>query len=544
MVRDTVNQSIILSFNQNLKTGQTATLTLGFEGAVQYQWAGLFVCDNSYDSSASKVRENAQQILATAPWSGRKRPGKPILRVGNGEQMFSTQGEDSSMRLIFPNFDEPYYKANWQWVVRVPTGQNLTVLNNADLLSKKTTAGYDVFSFLPIPQVMSSYLNCINVGRFDYLEGYSASGIRMRVYTPQGQSIYGTFALNISLQFVEYYSNLFSFPFSLMNSKLDQISVPGIDYDAMENWGMCTYAPDFLLCDPTSTDRNVIQIIAQVSSHEILHQWFGDTVTNPWWNEEYLHEGFARLYEYIAVDHLFPQWYIWTTPENSVVGDTSFYTFAYNNGMSHDYMGNAPPIVVPQDQTSDAAIFYPKGASVNYMVRQYLGDSQWTKALSYHLNKHMWTNPSEDDLMASFEAVGIYITPEFKSWLNQPGFPQVTLHIDSNNLVTASQRPLATTLPQNQIWWIPLYVHATNANDPTQTKDFLMDFFAPNATYQLPTGITWNLYGNFNYTGFFCVDYDQPALFNAVVGQLSDPIFPAVDKTLLQEALFYLSNHP
>jgi puromycin-sensitive aminopeptidase len=431
--------------------------------------------------------------------------------------------------------------------VSVPAGQGLTVLGNAPVKGTSTFNGRMTVEFEQFPQVMTTYTTAFAIGRFDYVEGKTSDGILLRVYTPQGYSQYGQYALNISIQFLGFYAQKLGFPYSAMTSKLDQISVPGIDYDAMENWGLATYSPDFLLVDPSSNDRNQLQMISQVTSHEIFHMWFGNTITCPWWNDEYLQEGFARLYEYIATDWLFPQWYVWTTPDDTVVGNTEFYSFVFNNAMSNDYMGTAPPIIVPYDDASEAEsiIFYAKGASVNYMIRQWMGDDQWLKGLNYHLTHHLWSNPNENDLMNSFAAVGWPIGPLWMPWLTQSGFPVVTLDIDdTTNLVTATQRPIASTLPQNQLWWILLNVMATNSANPMQNQTFLMNFSGKSATYQLPTGVDWNLYANYNYTAFIVANYDQQDQWDAVLNQLTNPNFPLVDQQLLEEALFYLGNAP
>jgi aminopeptidase N len=58
-----------------------------------------------------------------------------------------------------------------------------------------------------------------------------------------------------------------------MLEKLDQIAVPAIVQDAMENWGLCTYDPAFLLVDPNHNDLVELQLVASVVVHELSHQW-------------------------------------------------------------------------------------------------------------------------------------------------------------------------------------------------------------------------------------------------------------------------------
>lgn len=40
--------------------------------------------------------------------------------------------------------------------------------------------------------------------------------------------------------------------------------------------------------------------------HEMSHQWFGDLVTNDWWNEIMIHESIARYFEVYCMGGTYP----------------------------------------------------------------------------------------------------------------------------------------------------------------------------------------------------------------------------------------------
>ena len=56
-----------------------------------------------------------------------------------------------------------------------------------------------------------------------------------------------------------------------------------------------------LYYDGVSTENNK-KSIAMVIAHELAHMWFGNLVTLQWWDYTWLNEGFARLFQYLAMD--------------------------------------------------------------------------------------------------------------------------------------------------------------------------------------------------------------------------------------------------
>ena len=229
---------------------------------------------------------------------------------------------------------------------------------------------------------------------------------------------------------MNYWSDLWNFDYPF--PKLDQISVPRIVQDGMENIGLITYWPGFLLAVPEIWTTAHYQKNCMVISHELSHLWFGDTVTLPWWSETYNNEGFARYLQYTGCHAIFPDWNTWED------GSFNYFSFAYSI-IKQDSLGTlraeiVPPKQVPGTVSSGSNAFagptYPKGASLNRMFNIYMGDSNWNGALDYHLHKYEFTNPTTGELLDSFDAYTNYtlnLKEKFSPWLELSGFPIVTM---------------------------------------------------------------------------------------------------------------------
>ena len=55
-----------------------------------------------------------------------------------------------------------------------------------------------------------------------------------------------------------------------------------------------------------------------------------------WWTHLWLNEGFARFLEFYAVNHIFPEWNIWTTFVSSI----------YEMALNQDALSATHPIEV------------------------------------------------------------------------------------------------------------------------------------------------------------------------------------------------------
>ncbi|MEM3172562.1 MAG: M1 family metallopeptidase, partial [Candidatus Nitrosotenuis sp.] len=441
-------------------------------------------------------------------------------RHGKTKYLATTQFEAADARRAFPCWDEPAAKATFD--VSLITEKNHTAISNTNVISKKNLGSKTLFKFARTP-IMSTYLLYLGVGEFEFLSGKIGKTV-IRIATTKGNSSKGKFSLDICKKLLRAYENYFGVKYPL--PKLDLIAVPDFASGAMENWGAITFRETILLYDPKTSSTQTKQHIAEVVSHELAHQWFGNLVTMEWWNDLWLNESFATFMATKFVDKFYPEWKLW----DQFLEDTM------NTAMALDALRSSHPIDVKVNSPSEIreifdAISYDKGGCVLRMLESFVTEKVFRAGLRKYLKKFAYKNAKGDDL---WNAIGkeakMPVRTMVNSWLRQVGFPLVEVQKQDSKLIVTQRRFVHEKKGKEKgLWQIPLAVSqdgkiirklVTKQQDVIKVKD------GP-------------LVVNSGRAGFYRVMY-SPDLLYELRQLVSEKTISHIDRWALQNDLFAL----
>ncbi|KAF7072283.1 hypothetical protein CFC21_077433, partial [Triticum aestivum] len=451
---------------------------------------------------------------------------------GKERNMAVTQFESVDARRCFPCWDEPAFKAKFKLTLEVPS--ELVALSNMPVGNATFAGPIKTVRYLESPP-MSTYLVAIVVGLFEYVEGMTTKGTRVRVYTQIGKSNQGKFALDVGVKSLNLYKDYFDTPFPL--PKLDMVAIPDFAAGAMENYGLVTYREVALLFDDKSSSASSRQSVAITVAHELAHQWFGNLVTMEWWTHLWLNEGFATWVSHLAVDSFFPQWNIWTQFLDSTT-----------TALRLDSLEASHPIEVEIHHASEVdqifdAISYDKGASVIRMLQSYLGAERFQKAMASYMKKYAFSNAKTEDLWAVLEKeTGEPVKDLMTIWTKQKGYPVINAKIKGNDIEIEQAQFLLDGSSGSGMWIVPI-TSGCGAYD-TQKK-FLLKLkrdkmvIGSQCGDRKKGGNFWTKL-NINGTGFYRVKYDDE-LAAALQNALESKKLSLMDKIGTVDDLYALS---
>jgi puromycin-sensitive aminopeptidase len=438
-------------------------------------------------------------------WQGKFTPGlRGLYRAG---PVAVTQFEAADARRVFPCFDEPAFKARWAiQLVGLPGG--VTALSNGAVVQdQKEPDGGRTVQFAETPP-LSSYLIALCIGDLASSPSTKVRDYQVRTWAVPEKKELTAFAQEVACSVLPLLEDYFAQPYAY--GKVDQVGVPDFEAGAMENAGCITYREVALLLDPKTAPLNVQKRVAEVITHELSHQWFGNLVTMVWWDDLWLNEAFATWMAYKIVDQWRPQWRVWMDFESGK-----------GSALHLDALKSSHPIRAEVKNAEEAgesfdAITYEKGGAILRMIEGYLGEEKFREGIRLYMRKHREKNATADDLWGALaQASGQPILELANGWIRQTGYPLVTLEERGGKLVLKQRRFLADpqAQPEPTQWLVPVVLRLGG-------RELRVMLRSAEEVVENAGKLDWVL-GNAGARGFYRTHY-QPDLLRRLVEALPE----------------------
>ena len=328
------------------------------------------------------------------------------LRMGlnkYGERTFFSSNWPDKARQWLPLIDHPYDKATSEFIVTAPV--KYQVVSNG-LLQETTDVGKgNRLTHWKQSIPIASWLNTIGVAQFASRDFGMVKGTPLQTWVfPQDRELgIATFEVPTA-QTMEFYSDAIGpYPYE----KLANVEAAGV------NGGM-ELASAIFYGDRTLSNSPAYGIV----SHEIAHQWFGDSVTEKDWDDVWLSEGFATYFALLTREHYQGRDGFVDGLKNS--RERAFAAEEKNPGVAvrHNNLADMSKVL--------NQVVYQKGGWTLHMLRNEMGTDAFWLGIREYYRRYRDSNASSDDLRKVMEEVsGKDLGWFFEQWLNRPGSPVV-----------------------------------------------------------------------------------------------------------------------
>jgi puromycin-sensitive aminopeptidase len=438
-------------------------------------------------------------------WTGRMTEGlRGLYPAGDG--IAATQFEAADARRVFPCFDEPGFKAPWRLAVEAPSG--VTVLSNGAPASEEDLGGRRRVRFAETPP-LPTYLVALVLGRVEALPPVSVRGVPVRTWAQPAKVPLTGFGQDIAVEVLPRLEDYFGVPYAF--GKLDQVGLPEFEAGAMENAGLVTYREVALLLDPRTASLAQKKRVAEVVTHELAHQWFGNWVTMTWWDDLWLNEAFATWMAFKIVDQWNPAWRVW------LEFDQGKAAALHLDALRSTHAVRAEVHNVAEATEAFDLITYEKGGAVLRMIEGYLGEERFREGIRAYMRRHAKGNAVADDLWRALgEASREPVVELANAWIGAPGHPLVEVARSGRTLRLAQRRFLSEpgAAPDATVWPVPMVI---KVGDRTGAGEHRVLFRGATAEVRLPgDGEPEFVFANAGATGFYRVAPDAAGLAELV----------------------------
>ncbi len=320
---------------------------------------------------------------------------------------FFTFGEPENNRDWAPTWDYPNDFATSKTTCTVPSDWDVVGngVKQSDKLSEDRKTRTVVWK-LDIPH--ATYLFSLAAGPFD-IKKDKWRGVDLMYVVPRGKGGLIDYTFENTKDMLSFFSDTFGYKYPWPKYAQDCVfEFPG----GQENVSATTLGQDFL------TDKRAgYHNMDSLNSHELAHQWFGDTVTCKDWGQVWLNESFATFMEMAYIEHSRGLYAYQRELEANSQGYFEE-SHRYQRPLATNFYQN--PNVMFDQHT------YPKGSVLIHNLRRILGDKPFYAGIKRYLNVHQHTPVETSQLRDEMtDATGINCEPWFNQWILKPGHPVI-----------------------------------------------------------------------------------------------------------------------
>ena len=376
-----------------------------------YQEGKIFIDAKKYKAK--------QTLIVTIVYNGKPDDGLIIGKNVHGNRSVFADNWPNRARFWFPCKDHPSDKATVSYTIHAPSKWKV-VANGAltekpkvsaenAIVSKESRHIWKWKSSVPIP----TYNMVIGAAEMDI----STLGVASFAFSPSSLRSDGSIEISNYTFPEDTEKSQASFARSVEMVNFFATKIGPYPYEKLANvqsstrfGGMENASAIFYSQEAIAKGKNIETTV----SHEIAHQWFGNSVTEKEWHHLWLSEGFATYFGALF--------------------------FEQSNGRDNfiERMNESKNRIF-QSKVSDRPIVdyevrdlfellnsnnYPKGAWVLHMLRGLLGDEIFFRGISKYYNQYNNRTALTKDFMKAMEEVsGKNLQYFFDQWIFSPGYP-------------------------------------------------------------------------------------------------------------------------
>jgi aminopeptidase N len=367
---------------------------------------------DDYDSDPSRSHEltvrpgsplrRDQPFTATIAYQGAPQPYPsqaapfPVGWISYPEGIYVASEPDGAASW-YPVNDHPLDKATY--TLNVSVAKPYFVAANGTLQQVTDRGDTRTFHY-EVTDPVASYLVTIDIAEYVMREEEGPNGLPIRNFFPPDLAEAGAYDFGRTGEMIALFSDLFGpYPFDVYG-----VATIGNVSFALETQTMSIFSRSVV-----TGQRDSERVIA----HELVHQWFGDSVSLAQWKDIWLNEGFATYGQLLWLAH---------TEGQAALEERVRQYYELIAGEVGQF---PPPGSPPPDDLFNTSV-YVRGALTLHALRLRIGDTAFFDTLRTYYDRYRDGNATTADFIAvAEEKSGQKLDDFFQGWLYEQQVPDI-----------------------------------------------------------------------------------------------------------------------